>query len=182
MTKMRSWFGLLAALALAVSGTLTGAAVAGPAVASTHTAARAAAVPSCTASVLNVHKGRLEGAAGSRFQTVRVTNESAHACATPGWTRYRFVRNGLAIGFRSPANPGERPGRPPVVIGAGRTVKSVLSWVDPGAVPAGQCHARTATAFRVRLADIPGFSRLPLHARVCTTRKYRPHGTRLGDS
>lgn len=111
-----------------------------------------------------------------------MTNESAQPCATPGWTRYRFVRNGHAIGWRSTANPGERPGRPPVVIGAGKTVKSVLSWVDPGPVPAGQCHARTATAFRVRLAGIPGFYRLPLHARVCTTKKYRPHGTRLGGS
>ena len=134
MTKMRSWCGLLAALGLAVSGTLTG--VTGQAVAATHAASRAAAVPSCTASALNVHKGRLEGAAGSRFQTVRVTNESAQPCATPGWTRYRFVRNGHAIGWRSTANPGQRPGRPPVVIGAGRTVKSVLSWVDPGPVPA----------------------------------------------
>ena len=182
MTKMRPWIGLLAALGLAVSGTLTGATVAGPALATTHTAARAAAVSSCTASALNVHKGRLEGAAGSRFQTVRVTNESARPCETPGWTRYRFARNGSAIGFRSPANPGERPGRPPVVIGAGKTVKSVLSWVDPRPVPAGQCHARTATAFRMRIRDIPGFYRLPLHARVCTTKKYRPHGTRLGAS
>src|SRR6478672_517959 len=102
MTKMRPWIGLLAALGLAVSGTLTGATVAGPALATTHTAARTAAVPSCTASALNVHKGRLEGAAGSRFQTVRVTNDSARPCATPGWTRYRFARNGSAIGFRSP--------------------------------------------------------------------------------
>lgn len=180
MTKMRPWFGLLAALGLAVSGTLTGATVAGPALAST--AAHARAVPSCTVADLAVHKGRLEGAAGSRFQTVRVTNQSAGPCSTPGWTRYRFARNGQAIGFRSPANPGEASGRPPVVIGAGRTVKSVLSWVDPGPVPAGQCHARTATAFRMRIRDLPGFYRLPLHARVCTTQQYRPHGTRLGDS
>jgi Domain of unknown function (DUF4232) len=186
MTKMRPWFGLLAALGLALSGTLTGTTVAGQALATTaaatHAEARAAGVPSCTAFALNVRKGRLEGAAGSRFQTVRVTNESARPCATPGWTRYRFARHGHAIGWRSPANPGERPGRPPVVIGAGRTVRSVLSWVDPGPVPPGQCHARTATAFRMRIRDIPGFYRLPLHARVCTTKKYRPHGTRLGDS
>lgn len=182
MTKMRPWFGLLAALGLAVSGTLTGATVAGPALAASHSAAHARAVPACTAAALNVHKGRLEGAAGSRFQTLRVTNESARPCATPGWTRYRFVRHGHAIGFRSSANPGEGSNPPPVVIGAGRTVKSVLSWVDPGPVPAGQCHARRATAFRMWIAQVPGWYTLPLHARVCTTKKYRPHGTRLGDS
>jgi len=33
----------------------------------------------------------------------------------------------------------------------------------------------------MRIAGLPGFYRLPLKAPVCTTKKYRPHGTRLGD-
>ena len=65
------------------------------------------------------------------------------------------------------------------MIKAGQTVRSVLSWTDPGPVPAGQCHARRATGFRVHLRGLPGFYRLPIDARVCTTKKYRPHGTRL---
>ena len=148
--------------------------------ATTHTprttAARAAA---CAAADITVRRGRLEGAAGSRFQTVRVTNTGAHACALPGWTRYRFVHRGQAIGFRSTRNPGQAPGQPPVVIPAGGTARSTLSWVDPGPVPAGQCHARLATGSRVHLAGITAPYRIHLHAMVCTTERYRPQGTRL---
>jgi hypothetical protein len=46
-------------------------------------------------------------------------------------------------------------------------------------VPAAQCHARLATGSRVHLAGIPGRYRIHLHAPVCTTQQYRPHGTRL---
>lgn len=183
MTTMRSWSGLVAAFGLALSGILTGAlvdaAVPGLALAGGTSTAYAASVPACTVPDLNVHKGRLEAAAGSRFQTVRVVNESDHACATPGWTRYRFLNRTGLIGFRSARNPGYDPGKAPVVIHAGQTVRSVLSWVDPGPVPADQCRARHATGFRVRLAGLPGWSRLRIDASVCTTKKYRPHGTRL---
>ena len=179
MTTMRSWSGLVAAFGLALSGILTGTAVPGLALAGGTSTAYAASVPACTVADLNARKGRLEGAAGSRFQTVRVVNESDHACATPGWTRYRFLNRTGLIGFRSARNPGYDPSKAPVVIHAGQTVRSVLSWVDPGPVPAAQCRARHATGFRVRLAGLPGFFRLPIDARVCTTMKYRPHGTRL---
>jgi len=128
---------------------------------------------------ITVRRGRLEGAAGSRFQTVRATNTSGHACALPGWTRYRFVHRGAAIGFRSARNPGQDPTKPPIVIPVGGTARSTLSWVDPGPVPAAQCHARLATGSRVHLAGIAGGYRIHLHAMVCTTEQYRPHGTRL---
>ena len=167
----------LAAAAIALSGLVSSGASTTAAYAAPVVATRAA--PACTNALLTVTKGRLEGAAGSRFQTVRVTNSSAHACSTPGWTRYHFLNRTGLIGFRSARNPGFDPSKAPVVIRAGRTVRSVLSWVDPGPVPAGQCHARHATGFRVRLAGIPGFHRLPLDATVCTTKKFRPHGTRL---
>jgi len=178
MTTMRSWSGLVAALGLAVSGLLIGTTAPGAVAAGTPTA-YAAKVPTCTVMAINVRKGRHEAAAGSRFQTVRVTNEGDHSCSTPGWTRYRFFNLDGLLGFRSARNPGFDTDAAPVVIKAGQTVRSVLSWTDPGPVPAGQCHARTATGFRVHISQLPGFYRLPIHARVCTTKKYRPHGTRL---
>ena len=185
-----------AVLGLGASGTLTAPTAAAPVapVAPVASSARSASgapvastvaqrgIPACTVAALIVRKGRLEGAAGSRFQRVRVTNRTEQPCATPGWTRYRFARYGHAIGYRSGPNPGEGSNPPPVVIEGGVTVKSVLSWVDPGAVPRAKCHPRTATAFRLRIRDLPGFFRLPLKARVCTTKQYRPHGTRLGDT
>jgi hypothetical protein len=134
----------------------------------------------CTAADLNVHRGRLEGAAGSRFQRVRVTNEGSQACSTPGWTRYRFRNATGAIGFRSTRNPGFDPGAAPVVIDAGATVRSVLSWTNPDVVAPRACHPEHATKVRVRLSGIDGFSTLRMDEAVCTTRRFRPHGTRLG--
>ena len=175
MSRRVSWVGTVAALGLALSGFLVGGA------ADASAGARAAA-PACTVPDLNVHKGRLEGAAGSRFLTVRVINESDHACSTPGWTRYRFFNRNGAVGFRSARNPGYDPGAPPVVIGSGDTARSVLSWTSPGVVARHACHPRHAASVRVFLAGLPGHSVLRhLDERVCTTRKYRPHGTRLSN-
>lgn len=178
MTKPHTWTALLAAFGLAFSGLVTSAVGLG-AVAAGGQAAYAAKVPACTAAALAVRKGRLEGAAGSRFQTVRVTNTGSRACSTPGWTRYRFHDADGPIGHRSARNPGYDPDKAPLVIRAGRTARSVLSWVDPGPVPKRRCHARPATGFRVVIAGVPGRHVLPLDARVCTTKEYRPHGTRL---
>ena len=172
---------VVAAAALIASGSATSGLVMSGAATATSYAAPAAprAAPACTLAALDIHKGRLEGAAGSRFQTVRVTNRTDHPCRTPGWTRYRFLNSSGVIGFPSPPNPGALTDDSTVLIRAGQTVRSVLSWVDPGPVPPGQCHARTATAFRMHLRGLPAFHQFRLRTEVCTTKKYRPHGTRL---
>ncbi|MDX6324419.1 MAG: hypothetical protein QOK15_773 [Nocardioidaceae bacterium] len=182
MTNLRSWTRPVAALGLALSGVLLGGAAPAALAAGGAAAVSARSAPACTVPALNVHKGRLEGAAGSRFLTVRVTNEGAHACATPGWTRYRFYNRDGGLGFRSRRNPGYDPGAAPVVIGAGDTAKSVLSWTDPGVVSRHSCHPRRAVGARLAIAGLPGRFRLHhLDTRVCTTKKYRPHGTRLSN-
>lgn len=169
MTTMRRWAEALLAVGLGVSGALTSAAVADGA---TH----AGTVARCTIPVLDVHKGRLEGAAGSRFQTVRVVNEGDRPCSVPGFPRFRFRDDQGPIGFRSTRTGA---GRGPVVIGAGETARSVLSWVDPGPVPRRQCHPHRATGFTVKIRHLPGHFVLPLRARVCTTEQYRPHASHL---
>ena len=149
----------------------------------TPVGAASASVTACTGSDLHASKGMLEGAAGSRFLKIRVTNVSDHDCSSMGYTRYRFRNDAGPIGFRSPPNVVTDGGRgTPVVIAAGATVKSVLSWVDPGPTVPSQCHARQATAVRLKIHDVDKFYRIPLHAMVCTTKQYRPHGTRLGDT
>jgi hypothetical protein len=181
MTTMRRWratvlaLGLSAGLSvgLVVSGSLTGASAARGTAAGE--AAHAGSVPACTVSALNVRKGRLEGAAGSRYQTVRVTNEGDSKCSVPGYPRYRFRDGQGPIGFHSVR--GNVTGR--VVIRAGETARSQLSWTDPGPVPRARCHPHRATGFTVKIKQLPGHYVLPLHAQVCTTRKYRPHASIL---
>ena len=140
----------------------------------------ARAVAACVGSDLTVTKGALEGAAGSRYLTVRVRNTGSADCSTAGWTRYRFRDAQGPNGYTSARTPGWGEPASPVVVRAGRTVRSVLSWVDPAPTVPAQCHARRSTAVRLKISDVATFFRLPLKARVCTTQKYRPHATRLG--
>jgi len=180
MRKMRSWTGALAATGLVLSGAIAGALAPGTVLAGPGTTAVAGNV-ACAPVAISVRKGRLEGAAGSRFQTVRVTNTSGQACAVPGWTRYRFANAGGPLGFRSKRNPGYDPNAEPVVIEAGDTARSVLSWASPGVVPRNECHPRRATRVRVSIEDLPGHYVLPMDVRVCTTRSFRPRGTRISN-
>lgn len=170
----------MAALGLALSGPMVVGLVPLTAHAATPTPAVSRIVRPCAASNLDVHKGVRQGAAGTFYLRVAVTNQGARRCATPGWTRYRFFnRNGL-IGFRSRRNPGYSATVRPVVIGAGKTVHSALSWVDTGVVPRHACHPRHARGARMSIAGVSGHFRLHhLHTRVCTTKRYRPNATRL---
>jgi hypothetical protein len=169
MTRFRTLAALAAVSAIALSA---------PAATAVAPVTAGAAVPRCSPGDLRVSRGHLEGAAGSRFQTVRVTNTSAAACSTAGLTRYRFRSARGPIGYKSTRNPDAGSGVR-VVIEAGHTARSVLSWVDPGPTVPSQCRARDAVAFRMTINDVDAYFRLPLDANVCTTRKYRPHGTRL---
>lgn len=170
---------LLASIGIAVS--VVAAGLMAPDVASGGGAvsASASAVAPCTVPAINVRKGRLEGAAGSRFQTLHARNDSSMPCATPGWTRYRFVDASGPIGFRSAPNRGFDSAKPPLVIPADDRATSVLSWVDPGVVPKHRCHPRAATGVTVHISGLLGRYTVRLHAEVCTTKKFRPNGTRL---
>lgn len=135
-------------------------------------------VASCTGADLHASKGRFEGAAGSRYLTVRVTNVADHACQTAGYTRYRFRNATGLLGYPSVGNPVD-DGAVPLVLSPGETARSVLSWVDPGPTVRSECLPRSASAVRLRINDVDKIYRLPIDVRVCTTRKYRPHATRL---
>jgi hypothetical protein len=139
----------------------------------------AGSVHECTASAIDVKKGRLEGAAGSRFLRVRALNENSEPCATQGWTRYRFMTQSAPVGFMSERNPGFDLTKPPVVIPANGKAKSVLSWVSPSVVPRHRCHPRAATFVVIRIRSIQHLFMVRLHVKVCTTERFRPSGTRL---
>jgi hypothetical protein len=167
----------LVVLVLVLAGTLAGR-PAGAVAGQVDRPGAQRAPAQCVVPTMNVTKGRLEGAAGSRFLTVRVLNLSDRRCATPGWTRYRFA-HARPLGFRSLPNRGFDPGKPPVVIPAHRVARSVLSWVSPAVVDRADCRPRLATRVRLRLAGVPGVWTVRIHQRVCTTERFRPTGTRI---
>jgi hypothetical protein len=156
-----------AALAVVTALALSAA---GVAVAVLPAAGASADIPNCTVNHLYVAKGRLEGAAGGRFLTVRVTNVGDTLCVVPTATKVRFrdFDGPLGSAGASPAQGAFLALQP------GDAVSTVVHWTDPGPVPANQCDAADATLVTLRLPDLGHTWRLPLEASVCTTAQFKP--------
>jgi hypothetical protein len=152
-------------LALAATGlALAGTAVVLSPVTST------AADPTCTADNLYVVKGRLEGAAGNRYLTVKITNVGDDACSAGIATKAGFRDFNGPLGTKGAVSSGSGL----VSIDPGETVHTVVHWSDPGPVPADECQEAEATLVTLRVPSLRHTWRLPLMAQVCTTGEYRP--------
>jgi hypothetical protein len=153
---------------------IAGAAAAGLAIAGTVVAVLpaggAAAADMCTADNLYVVKGRLEGAAGSRFLTVRVTNVGDEACSAGTATKVGFRDFSGPLGVKGALSDGSGA----LTLEPGETAKTVIHWVDPGPVPADDCQEAAATLVTLRVPSLKHTWRLPLKAQVCTTFEFRP--------
>ena len=103
----------------------TGLGLAGTAAA--EPASGAATAPMCTADNLYVVKGRLEGAAGSRFLTVRLTNVGDDACSAGSATKAGFRDFEGALGAKGEVSGGSGA----VTLDPGDTAKTVVHWTDP---------------------------------------------------
>ena len=153
-----------------------GLALAGTAVA-VLPAGGAAAATMCTADNLYVVKGRLEGAAGSRFLTVRLTNVGDDACSAGTATKAGFRDFEGPLGLKGALSGGSGA----VTLEPGETAKTVIHWTDPGPVPADDCQEATATLVTLRVPSLKHTWRLPLKAQVCTTLEFRPDSEPLAD-
>src|SRR5215210_7828716 len=86
----------------------------------------AAAAGTCTAADLYVVKGRLEGAAGNRFLTVRLTNVGDDACSAGSATKAGFRDFSGALGVKGALSSGSGA----VTLDPGETAKTVIHWTD----------------------------------------------------
>jgi Protein of unknown function (DUF4232) len=134
----------------------------------TGTARTAAAT--CLAHDLYVVKGRLEGAAGNRYLTVKLTNVGDDACSAGVATQAGFRDFDGLLGSNGDVSSGSGL----VSIDPGQTVRTVIHWTDPGPVPAEECQQAGATLVTLRVPSLRHKWRLPLEADVCTTARYRP--------
>jgi hypothetical protein len=135
-----------------------------------------AADPTCTADNLYVVKGRLEGAAGNRYLTVKITNVGDDACTAGIATKAGFRDFNGPLGMKGEVSSGTGL----VTIDPGETVRTVVHWTDPGPVPADECQEAAATLVTLRVPSLRHTWRLPLTAQVCTTSQYRPDSQPLG--
>jgi len=157
------------AMGVAVASTLALCA-AGAAVAVLPAPGASTDIPNCTVDHLYVVKGRLEGAAGGRFLTVRVTNVGDTLCVVPTRTRVRFrdFDGPLGSAGTSPAQGGF------IAMQPGDKVSTVVHWSDPGPIPPDECDAADATLVTLRLPALGHPWRRPPKANVCTTAQWAP--------
>jgi hypothetical protein len=160
----------------ALTGLAVGLALGGTVLAVTPASVGAAA-EMCTADNLYVVKGRLEGAAGNRYLTVRLTNVGDDACSAGTATKAGFRDFAGPLGVMGAVSTGSGL----VTLDPGRTAKTVIHWTDPGPVPAEECQEAAATLVTLRVPSLKHTWRLPLKAQVCTTFEYRPDSTPLED-
>jgi hypothetical protein len=158
---------------------VAGAVAAGLAIAGTVVAVLpaggAAAADMCTPDNLYVVKGRLEGAAGNRYLTVRLTNVGDDPCAAGTATKAGFRDFSGPLGVKGALSDGSGA----ITLAPGETAKTVIHWTDPGPVPVKDCQQASATLVTLRVPSLKHTWRLPLKAQVCTTLQYRPDSTPL---
>jgi hypothetical protein len=164
--------GLAAAGVLAASLSAVGTAIA---IAPADGTAVAAQAKLCKPGDLYVVKGRLEGAAGNRYLTVKLTNVGDHACTTGRTTRAGFRDWSGPLGSKGALSAGGGT----ITLNQGATARTTIHWTDPGPVPAAECDEATATLVTLRVPSLQHTWRLPLKAQVCTTPDYAPDSKSL---
>jgi hypothetical protein len=135
-----------AAIAIAAAASL---AIGGAAWAASAASAAPAVTPACTAGNLSVwvDVSQGDGAAGTIFYPLEITNISGHACTTFGYPGVSLLRaNGKQLGDAAIRNPRFKPAV--VTIPAGGTAHADLSYVDAEVFTSG-CKPAAAILIRV---------------------------------
>jgi hypothetical protein len=111
--------------------------------------ARAAAVPSCTTAGLVVWLNTTSnGAAGSFYYTLELTNLSGHACTLKGYPGVSGVNlSGAQVGSAASRDNGQAVKL--VTLANGRTATATLRIVDVLNFPTSSCRPVSAAGLRV---------------------------------
>jgi hypothetical protein len=131
---------LVAALTLAGCGSdetggQTGASVSGPG--------------RCTVHDLRITLSAGEGAAGSTFYLVRLTNKTGTTCRTGGFGGVALVGGGDGRQIGAPADRVQRTRLRPVILKAGASAEARLQVISADNYPVRKCRPAQAEGFRV---------------------------------
>lgn len=142
--KLRRVVGALSALTLMmtflVATALPSTATGGPAVRS--------ATPACGTDDLAAGFGHVQGAAGSTYGRLRLTNVSGHPCVTGGYGGVSYVGygNGTQIGASADRTPGHVRSH---TLAPGQRLISVVRMVEAGNYSRHRCRPAAVDGFRV---------------------------------
>jgi Protein of unknown function (DUF4232) len=151
-------------VALVVVSTATSAAVAEP------RAAVSATVPGCATSGLVIWLNTQgNGAAGSSYYNLELTNLSGRACSISGYPGVSAVN---LAGRQLGAAAGRDRAQPPhlLTLAAGATATVLLRITDVANFPAPSCRQVTAAGLRVYPPNQTGAKVVPFPFRACSRR------------
>ena len=153
-------------LTLAATGAVV-ALVASSASAGTGGAASASASPCATAHLIVwLPNGIGNGAAGSVFYKLRITNAGSAACTIKGFPTVRAVNlSGQPIGKPAAKEAGQKAGT--VKLAKGGSASFQLRIVNPGNFSPADCHQASAAGLRASPPGGGGAKVVPLPFETC---------------
>jgi hypothetical protein len=135
---------------------------------STTTPAAPAGPGTCPPTALKASLGPGQGAAGTFYRVIVLTNVSASACTLYGYPGVSFVtgHGGSVIGApasRNPLVPGTL-----ITLSPGQAASALTGIVDTGALPAAACRPGPASLLQIYPPGDRGALFLTFSAQVCT--------------
>ena len=107
------------------------------------------------------------GAAGSSYYQLKLTNLSGHACSLFGYPGVSGVDlRGRQLGSAASRNPAHRPQR--VTLANGATASATLQIVEAGNFPPSVCRQVTAAGLRIYPPNQTAAKIVPFPFRACS--------------
>jgi hypothetical protein len=108
-----------------------------------------AATPACTNADLTASYHGGDGAAGTTYGRIVLTNTSGHTCRTGGYGGISYVGDGNGTQIGAPAVRIDAEAAKTIVLAPGQRVRSSLDEVNALNFPKARCHPTHVDGFRV---------------------------------
>ena len=136
-----------------------------------------AAAPGCTTGQLRLSLGHPNGAAGTTYTPIILTNTGSAACATGGYPGVSFTdASGHQIG---PSSKREGGPTKTITLAPGDSASTLLSQSEPGNSPSAHCVPKTASRIRVYPPNQTAALLISHRLQVCSTSTGRTEITPL---
>ena len=138
----------------------------------------------CTTADLSVTLGSGEGAAGSTYYPITVTNKGREACKTGGFGGVSLVDSPSGDPIGAPADRTQQSDVVAITLQPGQAAKTTLQVTEAGNYDKGRCQPTNATGLRIYPPNETHSAYVKLAAPACanakvhllTLRPYQPVG------
>jgi Protein of unknown function (DUF4232) len=135
---------------------------------STTTPVAPAGPGTCPAAALKASLGQGQGAAGTLYQVIVLTNVSASACTLYGYPGVSFVTSSGGAVIGAPASRNPLIADTLVTLQPGQSASALTGIADTGALPATACKPGSASLLQIYPPGDRSALLLPYRAQVCT--------------